>query len=264
MSGTYVKAWLLGTVVLILIVVSGVSAFSYVNMINYENQTNNLKSFLIYEKENHNETKWSLKKVLYTLNKTIFNLTEKANELNHAYNKISSLSIENSNVTFSLKNTKQNLNETKKNLDIMYNETENLTYEVSLLQNKTLYNPTYNEVVLFLENDTINKNPYKGQYIDYINWTIRNYTEYYVCLHFANDLIKNVVVKNIKCGFVELTCYNITYDIWWGHAMVAFNTIDRGVIFVEPQTDEIFFNLHETGYYWDDWIYDLTITWLGK
>ena len=70
MSELYVKAWFLWVVVVVLIIVASISIFSYINTIEYQNDANNLKTFLKSERENHNETKESFKNVIYTLNQT--------------------------------------------------------------------------------------------------------------------------------------------------------------------------------------------------
>lgn len=265
MTQLYVKAWFLWVVVVILILVGGVSAFSYVNTINYQNEATNLKTFLISERTNHNETKQcldnsrqNLNNVIYTLNQTTLNLTQKTTELIHTYNRISMLSIENNNVTFSLKETKQQWNETKEELTMFYNELDNITEELSLLRNETLYNPTYNEVISFLGEDTTDDNIYKNWYEAGLN-----YTEYYVCVHFSKDLVHSAFLKRMNCYIVTMLLFD-GYD-FYGHVIVCFNTTDSGIIFVEPQNDLTFFNLEEWNLYYglgnEYFIYDLTIIW---
>jgi len=251
MTQLYVKAWFLWVVVVLLLTVStlGVSIYNNLNL----------------EKEDHKQTKYQRNNLYSSLNETVKSLNEKT--------------IENNNITFSLKKTKQHWNETIEDLNIIYKEKENLTKEV---ENLTLYNPTYDELLTFLYEDKTDENVYKDNYLDKNQTIIRDYKDYYVCLHFAYDLINNAIEKNIKCGHVDLTLrdfllnygfycgdiYYPSYYNWYGHVMVAFNTTDEGIVFVEPQTDETFYNYfilkEDDNWGFDYYIYDLTITWLGK
>ena len=53
----------------------------------------------------------------------------------------------------------------------------------------------------------------------------------YECRHFATEVNNNARAAGWQCGFA-LLCYARGQ-----HAVVAFNTVDRGLIFIEPQTD---------------------------
>ncbi len=53
----------------------------------------------------------------------------------------------------------------------------------------------------------------------------------YECRHFATDVVNDAVAEDLLCGFV-LLCFDQGQ-----HAVVAFNTTDRGLIYIEPQTD---------------------------
>jgi len=105
-----------------------------------------------------------------------------------------------------------------------YNQTlQNIIKKINLLnnQNKTqLRNPTYNEVLIFLLNDTTNENTY--------------HDKDYNCVHFSTDVNNNAEEQGIRCAFVEIQ-FNYNYP----HAIVAFNTTDKGIVFFEPQEDKI-------------------------
>ncbi|MEM3578387.1 MAG: AN1-type zinc finger protein [Candidatus Bathyarchaeia archaeon] len=86
---------------------------------------------------------------------------------------------------------------------------------------RTGYNirdPTYQEMLDFIALDKTDEN---------------EYSENYTCLHFTADVKNNAFKAGYRCEFVyiELTL--------GAHAIVCFNTTDRGIIFIEPQTDEI-------------------------
>lgn len=78
--------------------------------------------------------------------------------------------------------------------------------------------PTYQEMVNFVEADQTDKN---------------NYTSNYTCTNFASDFINHAFKIGIECGYVEI---NFPTS---GHSIVCFNTTDHGLVFIEPQHDKI-------------------------
>ncbi len=81
-----------------------------------------------------------------------------------------------------------------------------------------LRKPTYEEVKKFLAEDTTN---------------LRTYTEgQHVCVDFAAEMNNNAEEKGIRCAVVD-----IFHPEGYGHTIVAFDTADRGLIFIEPQFD---------------------------
>ncbi|MEA2054268.1 MAG: fibronectin type III domain-containing protein [Candidatus Thermoplasmatota archaeon] len=79
--------------------------------------------------------------------------------------------------------------------------------------------PAYNVIESFVERDKTDENEYNSGY---------------VCHNFSVDVIKNADKENIHAGYVYL-------DTSPGdHAIVAVNTSDRGLIFLEPQLDVLF------------------------
>lgn len=81
-----------------------------------------------------------------------------------------------------------------------------------------LRNPTYREMLDFLGGDETDSNPFiKGEY---------------VCFEFAADVNNNAEANGIRAAYVRIRFEE------WGHAVVAFETVDRGLIFIEPQTDK--------------------------
>jgi hypothetical protein len=82
-----------------------------------------------------------------------------------------------------------------------------------------LHNPTYKELREFLASDNTDSHPYiSGEY---------------VCFDFAAQLTNNAEAKGIRAAYVRLRSKE------WAHAVVAFETVDRGLIFVEPQSDKV-------------------------
>jgi hypothetical protein len=82
----------------------------------------------------------------------------------------------------------------------------------------TSRNPSYAEMKEFLTRDTTNHKSYLS--------------EEYICTDFAAEVNNNAEADGIRCATVY-----INY-IGAGHAIVAFETTDRGLLFVEPQYDK--------------------------
>ena len=80
-----------------------------------------------------------------------------------------------------------------------------------------LRNPTYSELNDFLAQDKTDSNEYvSGRY---------------VCFEFATELNNNAEANGIRAAYVRIRFNE------WAHAVVAFDTVDRGLIFIEPQSD---------------------------
>ena len=80
------------------------------------------------------------------------------------------------------------------------------------------HNPTYSELTDFLAADKTDSNAY----ID----------GHYVCFDYAADVNNNADAAGIQAAYVRLRSTD------WGHAVVAFDTVDRGLIYIEPQSDQ--------------------------
>ena len=82
----------------------------------------------------------------------------------------------------------------------------------------TIRDPTYEEMVDFIRKDRTDEREYiEGKY---------------ECRHFARDVCNNAEDEGIRCALVLV-------DFEEGsHAIVGFNTVDKGFIYIEPQTDE--------------------------
>ncbi len=81
-----------------------------------------------------------------------------------------------------------------------------------------LHNPTYRELKDFLAADETNYNTYvSGEY---------------VCYDFVAELNNNAEAAGIRAAYVRIRSKN------WAHALAAFETVDRGIIFIEPQSDK--------------------------
>ena len=105
-----------------------------------------------------------------------------------------------------LSNVEAELADTKDRLDAM---------EADALH---LHNPTYEEALDFLERDRTDANEYiEGEY---------------VCSHFAADVNNNAEKQGIRCALVDVRFPDS------GHAIIAFETTDEGLVYFEPLTDD--------------------------
>lgn len=105
----------------------------------------------------------------------------------------------------------QSLDEVIANLEVNY---DRLTSGYGYV----LRDPTYREVMEFLaEDDTSGREYADGRY---------------TCVDFAASVKANAAKEGIRCAYVVLE-----YRGGAGHAIVAFDTTDRGLVFVEPQFD---------------------------
>jgi hypothetical protein len=142
-----------------------------------------------------------------------------------------------------------------------YSKGESTGYDTGLADGLghgyTIKDPTFAEVLVFLANDRTDEK-------SYIDPT-------YVCSHFSRDVCNNAEAAGIRCSVVELR-----YVSQQGHLIVAFNTIDRGLVYFEPQSDEQAMPaigkkyyttvIPEPGYYYtapaeDDTILDMVLIW---
>ncbi len=82
----------------------------------------------------------------------------------------------------------------------------------------TLKDPTYEEAVTFMREDNTNENEYNENS--------------YVCSHFSRDVSNNAEQQGLRCALVVINHPQSS------HTIIAFDTIDQGLVFYEPQTDE--------------------------
>jgi len=81
-----------------------------------------------------------------------------------------------------------------------------------------LRDPTYSEAIAFINSDESDEN---------------EYTDDYVCYDFTADFNDNAGQAGYRCGFVYIEFSDSA------HAIACFNTTDNGLIYIEPQNDEI-------------------------
>ena len=106
------------------------------------------------------------------------------------------------------------LTDTQAQLDAIQMKYQNVTTGYAYVLN----DPTYAEMQSFIAAD---------------NTDLRKYNaDTYNCQNYSADVITNAAKQKIRCAFVSIDYTNS------GHAIVAFNTTDRGLVYIEPQSDK--------------------------
>jgi len=103
-----------------------------------------------------------------------------------------------------------------------------IEYDIRRLYIKTsqkgLVNPSFEDLKKFVEEDDTDK----------FEWKEKVFT----CVEFTNRFIMNFA----KHGYFSCHAYVEFED--GGHAIVAVNTTDKGIVYIEPQSDRIIFSLN--------------------
>jgi hypothetical protein len=81
-----------------------------------------------------------------------------------------------------------------------------------------LRDPSYQEMTDFLKQDETSEQEYLE--------------DEYICVDFAADVKSNAAEEGIRCAYVVIEYLGLT-----GHAIVAFDTTDEGLVYIEPQFD---------------------------
>jgi DNA-directed RNA polymerase subunit RPC12/RpoP len=115
---------------------------------------------------------------------------------------------------------------------------------IVLINNKNATNPTYSQLCKFLKEDKTDEYPYQyiislgGSYygsaesnvdldrVKNIVDGIEQINPPRVCSDFAEMLHNNAEMSGFRCAYISL-------EIGDGHALVAFNTTDRGMIYID-------------------------------
>jgi len=145
-------------------------------------------------------------------------------------NETDSLEEELNKINNQLSDVKEKLEQTNLSLQENISELEKLQSG----NKHELHDPTYNEVANFIASDTTDEIPYD--------------TETFDCEHFSQLVNNNSENQGMRCAYVIL----YFYDTNTGHAIVGFDTVDRGIVYIEPQSDEWVENLEVGNDYWTD------------
>jgi hypothetical protein len=96
---------------------------------------------------------------------------------------------------------------------------KNADRDYNLTRNATAVNPTWNQLVTFLQTDYTDQNPY--------------IYGVYTCGNYAEDVFNHAQAAGIRAAVVSIYFENS----WDGHALNAFKTIDRGLVYIDCTGD---------------------------
>jgi hypothetical protein len=88
-----------------------------------------------------------------------------------------------------------------------------------------LHKVTYQQIVEFLDRDDTDK---------------IKYSDDFNCDDFTILLRDNAIKDGIKCGWVDLVLADKGKLTSYGHALNVFDTLDKGLVYVDAQVDGIF------------------------
>ena len=181
------------------------------------------------------------------------------NELGNTHNELEQVKANLTDTIVELQNTCEHLSDVETNLtttndQLLIANEELIDTKARLAAIKSdrlrLYNPTLKEATEFMTEDKTDSN----RYVD----------NKYVCSHFAADVNNNAEELGIRCAFVDVRFPGSS------HAIVAFDTVDEGMVFFDPITDDRvrpaigkrYWQCVEPrpGYYYEEPFFDDTIT----
>jgi len=164
-------------------------------------------------------------------------------ELNESQTKIMNISAKYSSCLtdlYSQEEINNNLSTELSDYKTKLNRCENSKGE--LLKSKKLYTPTLKILREFINDDNTDGRIYDADTFD--------------CTSFSNMFIDHFRKKGFYSCLVE-----IDFDDNTAHNLVAVNTSDMGIIYVEPQTDKMFYSLNIGDDYCDLVNWDCDASW---
>ena len=114
-----------------------------------------------------------------------------------------------------------------------------VAYAIDIQKYYNLGDPTYVGALQFIRSDETDRN---------------QYNQSYRCTNFADDFMNNAFRAGYRCGYVTIEFPESS------HTIVCFNTSDNGLIFIEPQSDQIV-SLATGKLYLDRMVLRFSITW---
>ena len=125
-----------------------------------------------------------------------------------------------SRIETELQVTNNELQDTKDYLSTVEAKLEATEARLASIQSDVLHlhNPTLEEVLDFLREDKTDANEYvEGGYI---------------CAHFASQVNNNAESRGIRCAYVDIRYPKLA------HAIIAFETVDEGMVYFDAISDE--------------------------
>jgi len=101
---------------------------------------------------------------------------------------------------------------------------------IELINNPNATNPTYAELVAFIKEDSTDEHPYRDDSLFPVSLL-------YICSDFAQDVHNNAEVAGIRAAWVGIDFEEDDE----GHALNAFETTDKGLVYIDCTIKEITF-----------------------
>ena len=197
--------------------------------VNFSTQLNSTRSQLTVSEKNlsavHTElasTQDSLSASQLELKNTADDLTAAQGQLTSTRNTLGSTQTELKSTQNQVTGLQSNITGLQSDLTAVRAQVDDLKTNLNRLTTSYSYvasDPTYAAMQTFLAADTTDSKPYV--------------TGSYVCWNYASDVIADAAKQHIRCGFVYVEFPGSA------HAVVAFNTTDKGLVYIEPQSDEV-------------------------
>ena len=214
----------LGLILILLVSIVGVTVYYQGQISNLNKELDALQESLNDKEELENDYS-NVKNDLNELNRTYNDLLENYKDLQENHSKLQS--------DYTL--TKENLENVKDNLNQLKKTNNELNQEIKNLKNgSTYYKPSLSSVNEFLKENDVDEREYKD--------------EDYTCVDYTFDLMEAGKKEGFETGFVYIYLYSDNSNS--AHSIAYFNTSDEGVVYVEPQTDTMLYELPKDEYYW--------------
>jgi len=218
------KRWIM------LAILAGASLFLFLLFNNTSAQLYSVKAELNSTQTQLDLTKTELDSTQTQLESTKAKLASTETELRSAEMELAATEMELQSLTDRLKSVETELAAALDSLDTVQAKLEEKEAELAELQinydglmaghGYTIKDPSYRDLMRFLAEDDTDKLTYiEGEY---------------ECTEFATTLCNRAEDEGIRSGYVT-----ISFPDGKGHAIVAFNTIDKGLIYIEPQHDDL-------------------------
>ncbi len=208
---------------LIIILLAGASIFSYLLYFNTSAQLHTVGAELNSTQKQLDSAKTGLAVTKGELDATKIELQSTMGALDSTTIKLQATEENWQSAEAELATTLDRLSTTQAELDNIETELSNLQINYDGLMtghSYTIKDPSYKDMLRFLEDDDTDKT----EYIE----------DEYECIEFTTDLCNRAEEKGIRCAYVS-----VRFPDGRGHAIVAFNTIDQGLIYIEPQYDDL-------------------------
>ncbi len=215
---------------LIIVVLAGAALFFYLNLFNTSAQLDAVGVELNATQTQLESTRTELESTAAKLGTSETELQATKTRLQSAETKLATTETELQLTKEGLQSAETELASALASINTVQTELDERESELNELQidyegliaghGYTIKDPAYRQMMNFIEDDDTDQ----AKYI----------TGKYECVEFATDLCNRAEAIGIRCAYVS-----IRFPDGRGHAIVAFDTIDKGLIYIEPQYDDL-------------------------